>query len=233
MFGLDLTRFAVVRLQLKLQPLTDSSENECVMAEFQTITLARHGPVDVTWDSRIPGSNFASFVEGFRAAGIVPTSGPPSVACRGAREARALICSDLPRAVESMQLIAPGRYYLQEALFREAEVPTPFRTSIPLRAATWAVVARALWYIRKWPGTESPREAHERAKRAADALEALAAQDGSVFLLGHGYFNAAIMRQLRRRGWRGPKFPSTRYWRAITYRRPYQPSALELRPSSL
>ena len=203
------------------------------MAEFQAITLARHGPVDVSWNSRIPGGNFASFVEGFKAAGIVPTSEPPSVACRGAREAHTLICSDLPRAVESMQLIAPGRYYLQEALFREAEIPTPFRTSIPLRIATWAVVARVLWYIRKWPETESPREARERAKRATDVLETLVAQDGSVFLLGHGYFNAAIARQLRRRGWRGPKFPSTRHWSAITYRRPYQPATRELRPSSL
>jgi len=203
------------------------------MAEFQTITLARHGPVDVSWDSRIPGGKFASFAEGFRAAGIVPTSEPPSVPSQGAREAHTLICSDLPRAVESMRLIAPGRDYLQEAIFREAEVPTPFRASITLRAATWAVLARVLWYMRKWPGTESPREAQERAKRAADVLEALAAQNGSVFLLGHGYFNAAIMRQLRRRRWHGPKFPSTRYWSTVTYWRPYQPAAPELRPSSL
>ncbi len=132
-----------------------------------------------------------------------------------------------------MQRIAAGRHYLQVALFREAEIPTPFSTSIPLRAATWAVVARVLWYMRKWSGTESPREVHERAKRAADELEALAAQDGSVFLLGHGYFNAAIMRQLRRRGWRGPKFPSTRYWSASTYRRPSQPAGLETPPTSL
>jgi broad specificity phosphatase PhoE len=199
----------------------DSSEVELLMAEFQTITLARHGPVDVSWDSRIPGGSFVNFVGGFRAAGIVPTAEPPPAACREAREAHTLICSDLPRAVESMQLIAPGRDYLQEALFREAEVPTPFRTSIPLRAATWAVLARVLWYMRKWPGIESPREAQARAQRAADVLEALAAQEGPVFLLGHGYFNAAIMRQLRRRGWRGPKFPSVRYWSAVTYRRPY------------
>jgi broad specificity phosphatase PhoE len=203
------------------------------MAKFQTITLARHGPVDVSWDSRIPGVNFVSFVEGFRAAGIVPTSGPPSAACREAREAHTLICSDLPRAIESMQLIAPGRYYLQEALFREADIPTTFRASIPLRAATWALVARVLWYMRKWPGIESPRETQERAKRAADVLEALAAQNGSVFLLGHGYFNAAVMRQLRRRRWRGPKFPSTRYWSTVTYWRPYQSAAPELRPGSL
>lgn len=232
MLGLDFMRLAAMRLQRKLQPLTDSSENGCVTVEFQTITLARHGPVDAPWRTRIPGVDFARFAHDFRVAGIVSTSEPHLATRQQARDAHTLICSDLPRAVESMQLIAFGRYYLQDALFREAEVPTPFRASIPLRAATWAVVARALWYIRKWPGTESPREAHERAKQAADVLEALAAQDGSVFLLGHGYFNAAIMRQLRRRGWRGPKFPSTRYWSAITYRRPYQPSALELRRSS-
>jgi len=136
-----------------------------------------------------------SFVEGFEAAGIVPTSQPPSDACREAREAHTLICSDLPRTIESMQLVAPDRYYLQEALFREADIPTTFRASILLRAVTWAVVARVLWYVRKWPGIESPRETQERAKRAADVLEALAAQNGSVFLMGHGYFNAAIMRQ--------------------------------------
>lgn len=192
------------------------------MAEFQTITLARHGPVDVSWHSRIPGCNFAGFLDDFRAAGIVPTSIPSLEACREAREARSLICSDLRRAVESMQLVAPGRHYRRETLFREADVPAPFRTSIRLRAATWAMLARVLWYTRKWPGIESPRESRERAERAADILEGLAVQDGPVFLLGHGYFNAAIMRQLRRRGWCGPKFPNTRYWSTITYRRPRQ-----------
>lgn len=193
---------------------------ESLMTDVQTITLARHGRVDVAWNSRIPGGEFANFVALFNAAGLVPTSRPAPDTCQRARDAHTLVCSDLRRAVDSMELVAPGQRVLQEPLLREAEIPTLFRTPIRLRAGTWAALARASWHIRRWPGIESPREARERSKRAADVLEALAEQEGSVFVLGHGYFNASVARQLRRRGWRGPSVPATRNWSCVTYQRP-------------
>ena len=187
--------------------------------ESRWITLARHGPVAAHWQSRISGRGFAEFVEELQASGIVPGSEPTTATREQAREASILVCSDLQRSVESAKVIAPTRPFLCESLFREAEVPTKFRTSLSFRANTWVVLARMLWYVRRWSGIESPSEARERARRATSFLEHLVEQNDSVFLIGHGYFNALIARELRRRGWRGPKFPSARHWRSTTYRR--------------
>ena len=187
--------------------------------ESRWITLARHGPVAVHWQSRIPGSGLAEFVDKLQSSGIVSTSEPTAATRNQAREARALVCSDLRRSVESARVVDPTRTCLRESLFREAEVPTEFHTSLSFRASTWVVLARMLWYVRRWSGIESPSEARERARRATSFLEHLVEQNDSVFLIGHGYFNALIARELRRRGWRGPKFPSARHWRSTTYRR--------------
>jgi len=189
------------------------------MTEGRSIVLARHGRVDVSWSTRIPGRSFAGFVQRFESAGIAPDAKPLEGARRQAQEAHILAVSDTRRAAESAQILAPARPLVSDALFREAELPAHFRTRIALRAGIWAIVARFLWHLRQWPGVESVQDAKERANRAANLLERLAAEHGSVFLLGHGYFNRFIARELRRRGWRGPRFPGTRYWEASTYRR--------------
>ncbi len=186
--------------------------------ESRWITLARHGPVAVHWQSRISGSGFAEFVEELQASGIVPGSEPTTATRELAREAGILVCSDQQRSVESGKVIAPTRPFLCESLFREAEVPTKFRTSLSFRANTWVVLARMLWYVRRWSGIESPSEARKRARQATSLLERLIEQEGSVFLVGHGYFNALVASELCRRGCRGPKFPSTQHWGATTYR---------------
>jgi diacylglycerol kinase len=93
-------------------------------------------------------------------------------------------------------------------------------------------LARTLWYLRRWPGVESPTEAQERARRAANLLEDLVAENKSVFLLGHGYFNVLIARELRHRGWRGPRFPRRGYWSTVTYRRLSQATVAPPLPSA-
>jgi broad specificity phosphatase PhoE len=186
--------------------------------ESRWITLARHGPAAVDWQSRISGRSFAAFVDGFQLSGIVATSEPTADIRNQARTARTVVCSDLRRSVESARVIDPTRTCLRESLFREADIPTEFSTSLAFRASTWVVLARILWYIRRLPGIESPSDARERARSATSFLEHLVEQNGSVLLIGHGYFNTLIARELRQRGWRGPKVSSARHWSTSTYR---------------
>ncbi len=111
--------------------------------------------------------------------------------------------SDLPRARESAQLIAPGRSLVCDPVFAEAEVPS----SIPLRVALapryWSVLARLAWFCGWSRGVESLREARARARRAAARLAELAAEHGSVMLVGHGMMNRLISGALRGGGWSG------------------------------
>jgi broad specificity phosphatase PhoE len=187
------------------------------MTEAKRITLARHGPVSVSLRSRIAGGQFAGFVNELQACGIASAPGPSSKSCSLAQAAGILVSSDLQRSVESAQVLAPGRPTVADGVFREAEVPAPFHSSFVLRRSTWIVMARVLWLCRSWPGVESRFVARERAGDAARRLEQLADQYGSVFLVGHGYFNLLIARELRGRGWDGPRHPAPRYWGTSTY----------------
>jgi broad specificity phosphatase PhoE len=193
--------------------------NIALMAtESRWITLVRHGPVDVHWQSRIAGGAFAGFMNAFQLSGIVATSEPTADARHQARKARILVCSDLRRSFESASMIDPTRTCLRESLFREAALPTEFQTSLSFRASSWLVLARILWYVRRWPGIESPSDACERARRATSYLEHLVERNDSVLLVGHGYFNTLVARELRRRGWRGPNLPNVGHWGTTTYR---------------
>jgi broad specificity phosphatase PhoE len=186
------------------------------MSEAKRIVLARHGPVSASLRTRIAGRQFAEFVNELQASGIVSTATPSSESSSLAQASAILVTSDLLRSVQSAQLLAPNKPAISDSVFREAEVPATFRSSVVLRRSTWIVMARVLWLCRSWPGVESRFSARERAGDAARRLE-LANQRGSVFLIGHGYFNLLIARELRVRGWDGPRHPATRNWGTSTY----------------
>jgi hypothetical protein len=58
-----------------------------------------------------------------------------------------------------------------------------------------------------------------RAAVAAGALARLADDHQSVVAIGHGWFNRFVARELRRRGWQGPRFVPSGYWSSVTYER--------------
>jgi hypothetical protein len=190
------------------------------MTDANWIVLARHGRVSVPLRARIAGNQFAAFVDELQTCGIAAEFGPPSETCALSKTAGILVSSDLRRSVESAQLLTSASPTLSESVFREAEVPTMFRCSIALRCSTWIVLARLLWHVRSWAGVESPPAARARAAVAVSLLESLAEQHGSVFLVGHGYFNRFIAAELRRRHWKGARFPATGNWATSRYWRP-------------
>jgi broad specificity phosphatase PhoE len=183
------------------------------------IILARHGPIAVAWHQRVPGIALAGFAHQVRMSGIVTDSAPEPAVRLQARTAGILVCSDLRRSLDSARAAAPERSPVPNRLFREAELPTDVRTSLALSASTWARLVRGLWLTRICSGGESLAAFRRRCAQAADLLEELANTNASVFLMGHGFLNLQIARELRRRGWRGPRWPSSRHWAATTYRR--------------
>jgi broad specificity phosphatase PhoE len=81
----------------------------------------------------------------------------------------------------------------------------------------WAVVARLLWHAGYHPEIENYATARTRAGKAADILTAKVMDGGAVALVAHGYFNAMIGRQLRRRGWSRTGNHRVHYWNAVIY----------------
>jgi len=200
-----------MRLGLHAMPISER------MTEAKRIILARHGPVSSSLRTRISGHQFTEFVNELQASGLASNATPPLESLSLAQAAAILVTSDLLRSVQSAQLLAPNKPTISDSVFREVQVPATIRSSVVLRRSTWIVMARVLWLCRAWPGVESRFAARERAGDAARRLEQLADEYGSVFLVGHGYFNLLIARELRGRGWDGSRHPATRNWGTSTY----------------
>jgi len=183
----------------------------------QSVTLVRHGRLTALPRARIPSSGFRAFVECFRTASVDPQFVPPRRLCDLAQKAHVLTSSDVPRAIESAQLLAPGRQAIKDALFREAEVPVTLRAPFRLRPTTWAFWARALWFAGWKDDCESFAEARLRSRLAAARLGELASLHGTVVVVAHGIINSLVARELRRAGWRGPRMAAWRHWGATEY----------------
>jgi broad specificity phosphatase PhoE len=131
-----------------------------------------------------------------------------------------VVHSPLRRAVETVRLLdtaggtAPPRQVWPELV--EAAQPAPAVRGLRLPLDGWDVVTRLRWLLGH-PGPVEPRRtAVSRAGVVADRLGELA---GVVLVVGHGFQNILIARELRRRGWLGPRWPDHRHGVPTGYRR--------------
>jgi len=183
------------------------------------IILARHGRP--AWDFRtpIPGHALAEWLRGEADAPLDASPRPGAELERLSRTAQCLVTSPLRRSRDSARLLAPAMVLLIDPCFREAELPSAFRSSLLLRPEMWTWLARSAWFCGWSAGVESVKGARERAANAAAVLTGQAEACGTVVLVGHGLMNILIARRLRAAGWRGPRFPSPRHWTFGVYER--------------
>jgi broad specificity phosphatase PhoE len=88
---------------------------------------------------------------------------------------------------------------------------------IKLNASIWAVILRCLWFSGYSSGCESLKEAKIRAEEASKVLDTCAKDHTNVVLVGHGFFNKLIGKELKKMGWIGKKKTSSKHWNATTY----------------
>jgi broad specificity phosphatase PhoE len=186
------------------------------------IALVRHGRPTVDLSS-VSAQQLEGWIEAYDRAGIDPALPPPASVRRIAANADYVLSSDLPRAVESLRTLAPGRSGPAERVFREAGLPRLPASPVRLDPHLWATLARMGWFLGWSSGTESAGRARRRARAAREKLASLAADHGSVLLVGHGLMNAMIAWELRVAGWRGPLWASGSYWSAAVYRKRIAP----------
>ena len=132
-----------------------------------------------------------------------------------------IVCSDLPRSVQSAQALGADFICLSSALFREMNLPYFDRAPIRLPLKHWVILLRSLWFLGFSKNTESISNAKARAKLASERLIDLATEHHSVLLVGHGFLNHYIARELRENSWVGPRSPGKGYWEFATYSRDY------------
>jgi broad specificity phosphatase PhoE len=181
------------------------------------IILIRHGQPAIALRPRAGHREFGAYIDAYEAAGLDPASLPPREIADLVRELSFVFTSGRPRAHESARVLAPRAELVVDPLFAEAPLASPRIPLIRMRVQKWAVVARLLWHAGYHPEIETYARARARAGRAADILSAKVMDGGAVALVAHGYFNAMIGRQLRRRGWLRSGSHRVHYWNAVIY----------------
>lgn len=179
------------------------------------IILMRHGQPDLASVARVSPQGMQRWIADYDQSAITDQPAPQASADLAAR-ARIIVSSNAPRALTSVAAL--GREPdLIDALFCEAQLPHG-RWPLPrLSPFKWAFVLRMLWLCGAHGQVESARAATTRAQAAAQQLQSLA-DNGSVLLLGHGFMNRMIARDLQARGWQRHTNSGSGYWSAAVYR---------------
>ena len=133
------------------------------------------------------------------------------------KELDAIYTSTKPRATDSAKALAPHAELIADPLFAEAPRASPRIPLLRMKVPKWAIVARILWHAGYHPEIENYRKAKHRAAEAANILMKRAGVQGVSALVAHGYFNAMIGRELRRRGFRKSGAHRVKFWNAVIY----------------
>ncbi|MDV2686805.1 histidine phosphatase family protein [Alkalihalophilus lindianensis] len=183
------------------------------------ISLIRHGRSQLTENNRITCLQFKHWVEKYDNHGVVEEMTLPSDIIEKVVNAKMVVTSDLKRAIHSANLLSPELEIISDPLFRETELPIiPFEFwNVELRPSIWAVILRLVWFCGYSNECESLTIAKLRAKKASRQLIDYADKHKSVVLVGHGFFNMLIAKELQKNGWAGKRKAGARHWNCTTY----------------
>ena len=184
------------------------------------VILVRHGRPAIAINPRTSHHGFRDYIDAYEAAGLDPKSAPPDELQDLVKELAAVYTSGRPRSQESARALAPNAELIADPLFVEAPLASPHIPLLHMSVPSWAVMSRILWHAGYHPEIENYRKSKQRAAKAADILMARASEDGATALVAHGYFNAIIGRELRRRGFRKTGSHRARFWNAVVYELP-------------
>jgi broad specificity phosphatase PhoE len=179
------------------------------------IILMRHGqPKGVNVD-KVSALEMKDWIEHYNRSEI--TQQPvPNASLRLAASATVIASSNAPRALTSVQALGQKPVRV-DAIFCEAQLPFGHWKRPRLSPFTWAFILRILWLCGYSGDVEPANTARMRARKAAELLQSLSSE-GSVLLLGHGFMNKMIAKQLVKDGWVRHQRNGSQYWSAAVYR---------------
>ena len=181
------------------------------------IILLRHGKPQLQTPERIKANELHQWVNTYNSAGIDHIPAPPAELTQLAQQCNTVVCSDLPRSIESARLLGIENIDYTDSLFREMQLPYGNWRTPNASPMFWAVLFRTLWFLGYAKNGEHIKQAKHRAKQATHKLEELATASDSILFVGHGFMNRFIARSLLANGWAGPSQPGRHYWDYAIY----------------
>lgn len=166
------------------------------------ISLIRHGKSQLIENDKIIFARFKKWIEKYDFNGVFEETTYPKVTIEKVATAKVVVTSDLKRSIISASLLKPKTKTISDPLFRETELPTLANPTIlfnvKLKPNNWAVILRLLWFSGYSNECESFSKAKLRAKKASQQLIEYANEHESVVLVGHGFFNLLIAKELQK-----------------------------------
>jgi broad specificity phosphatase PhoE len=183
------------------------------------ITLIRHGKSTLTKNDKITLDKYNNWVKGYDNAGVFKEDSYPSETLEKIAKSNIVITSDLKRSIESAMLLNADFKSISDPLFRETELPTSLSRigGLKLNPTIWTVLLRCLWFTGFSSSCESFSEARIRAKKAAEVLVGYAKEHKYVVLVGHGFFNMLVAKELQKMKLKGKRSTNSKHWNATTY----------------
>lgn len=166
---------------------------------------------------RIRAATFATWLREYDEAGLDATLPPPDGLTRSLATCALFFTSPARRAIESGEVLAASAERRVAVDAREAPLPTRIAWPFSHRPATFVVAARTLWLLGFARAEESKQQVELRARHLVIQLSASARDFGHVALVGHGYMNIFLRKQLEAAGWRSSDSRSHRYWSCSHY----------------
>ncbi len=179
------------------------------------ITLLRHGKPVFELKGNVRAKDLSEIARSYDLSGIADAPTKESVDV--AQENCFIVCSHLERSLESAKALGCTEIHLKDELFCETAIPHFGSGTVTLPIGAWIVVLRILWLFGFSRNGESLANVKKRARRAAARLVELAVEHQRVLLVGHGFMNYFIAKELKRNGWSGPSKPKHGFWEYAVY----------------
>ncbi|MDO6654270.1 histidine phosphatase family protein [Anaerobacillus sp. 1_MG-2023] len=176
------------------------------------ISLIRHGKSACDFSERITSEAYRKWVSQYNREGICDEA--PQQVQAILQQAPLVLTSDLPRSLESAQQASTIQ---SDPIFRELELPFYNIRFLKIKPQMWTVFYRFLWFIGLSNQAETRKDARKRAKLASDILEECAKAKEPLVLVGHGFFNRFLGRELEKRRWKLQGDKSSANWACHTY----------------
>ncbi|WP_377890845.1 histidine phosphatase family protein [Alkalihalobacillus sp. R86527] len=182
------------------------------------ISLIRHGKSLCISNKPISYTFFRKWVIEYDNVGVCEEDAYPSDSIEKVLSSELVFTSHLKRALHSAYILNPTLDPISDVTFREVELPilVTINEKMKLKPNGWAVILRIMWFLGYSNGCESYKSAKKRATRAADKLIEAAKEHNNIVLVGHGFFNKMIAKELKRNGWTNRKI-STNHWVCNTF----------------
>ena len=183
------------------------------------ISFIRHGKSQWIENRPVTIHSFKDWVEKYDYVGVIEEKELPRESMITISKVRLVFTSDLNRAIHSASILDPKSDIISDPVFREVELPSPLLKfwNLKLTPTAWTVILRALWFLGYSSNCESYNYAKKRAIKAANLLIKHAEEHNQIALVGHGFFNMMIAKELQGRGWEGRRKTNSNHWECTTY----------------